>query len=117
MNNRGRNQPSGERWELFMPPEKEIWVGTRFKALLLVVHNSGPATVSIKDGLTETPVELAAKGTVVMQVEYALAFVNSENNPATVEFQVLPVAPWSFWREEYKASARGNEGPATAADG
>jgi DNA-binding XRE family transcriptional regulator len=93
-------------WQVFVPANKKIEVGSNFKAFLLVAHNCGPGKISIRSAIG-TEVELSANGVHVMQVEYCLTFTSLENKSATLEFDVVPVAPWSFWSELYKASSPG----------
>ena len=88
---------SAGNWRLTIGPEKELEVGKDFKACLIVSHNLGPGKCSVVQA-TGRGIDIAPYQIIVTQVEYGFKFVGAKDKPAQIEFQILPVLPWSFWR-------------------
>jgi transcriptional regulator with XRE-family HTH domain len=84
-------------WRLNIAPKEEMMVGTNFKACLFIARNLGPGNISIVQDVGTTN-HLASGQMIVTQLEYGFKFVGAKVKPAEVEFNILPVAPWSFWR-------------------
>jgi len=93
----GRADMATGNWRLTIGPEKELEVGKNFKACLIVAHNLGPGKCSVVQA-TGRGIDIAPDQIIVTQVEYGFKFVGAKDKPAQIEFQILPVVPWSFWR-------------------
>jgi hypothetical protein len=84
-------------WRVTIGPKKDMDIGINFKACIIVAHNFGPGKISIEQA-TGASIDVASGQVILTQLEYAFKFIGAKDKPAKIEFQILPVAPWSFWR-------------------